>query len=436
MTDTLTDTLTNLRNRAAALDSTDPLAHYRDRFIGTERGTGTEKHTEVVSYLDGNSLGRPTKASAERISRFVTEAWGTRLIRGWDEEWFDLPLRIGDTLGSAALGAAPGQIFVGDSTTVILYKLLRAAVAARPGRTEIVLDTDNFPTDRYVLQGIAAETGLTLRWIEADPATGVSPDQVAAVVGEQTAVVLLSQVAYRSGFLADVPAITQIAHDSGALVLWDLCHSVGVTDVQLDAWGVDLAAGCSYKYLGGGPGSPAFGYVRAELQSSLRQPIWGWMGSTDPFLMGPEYEPAAGIRGFISGTPPVVGMLAMQDMVALIEEAGIGAIRAKSIALTEFAIELADALLAEHGVTVASPRDAARRGSHVTLDHPDFREITARLWARGVIPDFRAPNGLRLGLSPLTTSFGELFVGVEAVRELLSAAKKGSEIAQPSKVAK
>lgn len=424
MTDTLRDSadpVDTLRNRAAALDAADPLAGYRDRFIGTE-STESSGSTDVIAYLDGNSLGRPTKASAERINRFVTEAWGTRLIRGWDEEWFDLPLRVGDALGTAALGAAPGQVFVGDSTTVILYKLLRAAVDARPGRTEIVLDTDNFPTDRYVLQGVAAETGLTLRWIEADQTGGVSPEQVAAVVGEQTAVVLLSQVAYRSGFLADVPAITTIAHDSGALVLWDLCHSVGVTDVQLDAWGVDLAAGCSYKYLNGGPGAPAFGYVRAELQPDLRQPIWGWMGSSDPFLMGPEYEPAAGIRGFISGTPPVVGMLAMQDMIALVAEAGIEAIRAKSVALTEFAIELADALLAEHGVTVASPRDAASRGSHVTLDHPDFREITARLWERGVIPDFRSPNGLRLGLSPLTTSFGELFVGVEAVRELLGAA--------------
>ncbi|MCU1584130.1 MAG: kynureninase [Microbacteriaceae bacterium] len=406
----MTDTLAA---RAAALDGADPLAGYRELFVGTD-------DSEVVAYLDGNSLGRPTRASADRITRFVTEQWGGRLIRGWDEEWMRLPLSIGDALGRAALGADAGQVFVGDSTTVILYKLLRAAVDARPERTEIVVDTDNFPTDRYVLQGIAAETGRTLRWIDADTASGVTPEQVAAAVGPQTAIVVLSQVAYRSGFLADVPEITRIAHDAGALVLWDLCHSVGVTDIQLDDWAVDLAAGCSYKYLNGGPGAPAFGYVRSELQPTLTQPIWGWIGSSAPFEMGPQYAPADGIRRFLSGTPAVVGMLAMQDMIALVAEAGMEQIRAKSVALTEFAIELADDLLAEHGVTIASPRDAARRGSHVTLRHPRFREVTAALWERGVIPDFRSPDGLRLGLSPLTTSFAELQAGVEAVRELLA----------------
>jgi len=409
----MTDQLSPLRERAAALDSADALGHYRDLFVGSD-------DPSVVAYLDGNSLGRPLRASVDRVSSFITKSWGGRLIRGWDEEWMSLPLRIGDTLGEAALGAAPGQVFVGDSTTVILYKLIRAAIDARPGRSEIVVDTDNFPTDRYLLQGIAAERGMTLRWIESDTAAGVTPEQVAALVGSQTALVLLSHVAYRSGFLADVSAITAIAHEAGALVLWDLCHSVGAVDVQLDAWGVDFAAGCSYKYLNGGPGAPAFGYARAELQASVQQPIWGWLGSDEPFQMGPNYVPATGIRRFISGTPAIVGMLAMQDMIALVAEAGIDAIRAKSIALTEFAIELTDALLAEHGVTVASPRDAARRGSHVTLRHDDFRAVTAALWERGVIPDFRAPNGLRIGLSPLSTSFTELFAGLAAVRELLA----------------
>ncbi len=408
----MTDQIDALRAKAAALDAADALGHYRDLFIGSD-------DPSVVAYLDGNSLGRPLRASADRVSSFITKSWGGRLIRGWDEEWMSLPLRIGDTLGEAALGAASGQVFVGDSTTVILYKLIRTAIDTRPGRSEIVVDTDNFPTDRYLLQGIAAERGMTLRWIESDTAAGVTPEQVAAVVGPQTALVVLSHVAYRSGFLADVPAITAIAHEAGALVLWDLCHSVGATRVQLDAWGIDFAAGCSYKYLNGGPGAPAFGYVRAELQSTVQQPIWGWLGSSEPFQMGPDYEPATGIRRFISGTPAIVGMLAMQDMIALVAEAGIGAIRAKSIALTEFAIELTDALLAEYGVTVASPRDAARRGSHVTLRHGDFRSITAALWERGVIPDFRAPNGLRVGLSPLSTSFAELFAGLDAVRELL-----------------
>lgn len=409
----MTDQVSSLRVRASALDAADSLGYYRDLFIGSD-------DPGVVAYLDGNSLGRPLRASADRIARFVTESWGGRLIRGWDEEWMSLPLRIGDALGEAALGAAPGQVFVGDSTTVILYKLIRAAVDARPGRSEIVVDTDNFPTDRYVLQGIAAERGMTLRWIESDTAAGVTAEQVAAVVGPQTALVVLSQVAYRSGFLADVPTITGIAHGAGALVLWDLCHSVGAVEVQLDAWGVDFAAGCSYKYLNGGPGAPAFGYVRTGLQSSVQQPIWGWLGSSEPFQMGPDYAPAEGIRRFISGTPAVVGMLAMQDMIALVAEVGMDAIRAKSVALTEFAIELTDALLAEHGVTVASPREAARRGSHVTLRHDDFRSITAALWERGVIPDFRAPNGLRIGLSPLSTSFGELCAGIDAVRELLA----------------
>jgi kynureninase len=409
----VTDQLSALRERAAALDAADALGDYRDLFVGSD-------DPAVVAYLDGNSLGRPLAASAEQLARFATDAWGARLIRGWDEEWMSMPLRIGDTLGEAALGAAPGQVFVGDSTTVILYKLIRAAIAARPGRSEIVVDTDNFPTDRFLLQGVAEECRMTLRWIHADTTAGVTPEQVTAVVGPQTALVVLSHVAYRSGFLADVPEITRIAHEAGALVLWDLCHSVGAVEVQLDAWGVDFAAGCSYKYLNGGPGAPAFGYVRAALQASVQQPIWGWLGSDEPFQMGPDYVPAMGIRRFISGTPAIVGMLAMQDMIALVAEAGIDAIRAKSIALTEFAIELTDAMLAEHGVTVASPRDAARRGSHVTLRHDDFRAVTAALWERGVIPDFRAPNGLRIGLSPLSTSFTELFVGLDTVRELLA----------------
>lgn len=415
-----TASLHELRDRAAALDQADPLAAYRALFIGTEK-VGTHSPT-VVSYLDGNSLGRPLKASAERISRFVTESWGGRLIRGWDEEWMALPLQIGDALGAAALGAAPGQTVVADSTTVILYKLIRAAIDARPGRGEIVVDTDNFPTDRYLLQGIAAECGKTLRWIESDTSAGVTPDQVSEVVGPHTAVVVLSQVAYRSGFLADVPEITRIAHEAGALVVWDLSHSVGALDIQLDAWGVDLAAGCSYKYLNGGPGAPAFGYVRSDLHQSVRQPIWGWLGSQEPFQMGPDYVPADGIRSLISGTPAVIGMLAMRDMIALVAEVGIDAIRAKSIALTEFAIEASDAVLAEYGVTVASPRDPARRGSHVTLCHDGFRELNGRLWDRDIIPDFRAPNGLRLGLSPLSTSFTELCVGLDAVRMLLAEA--------------
>ncbi|EXG81208.1 kynureninase [Cryptosporangium arvum] len=391
-------------------DAADPLAPYRDRFVPAD----------VVAYLDGNSLGRPLRVTRDNLVRFVDEVWGERLIRAWGEGWMQTPTDLGDTLGRVTLGAAPGQTVVGDSTTVMLYKLVRAALDARPGRTEIVLDTDNFPTDRYVLEGIAAERGATLRWITADPAAGVTADQVAAVVGPGTAVVVLSHVAYRSGYLADVPGITEVVHDAGALVVWDVCHSVGVVPLQFDAWNVDLAVGCTYKYLNGGPGAPAFAYVATALHGVARQPIQGWMGAADPFAMGPGYQPAAGVRQFVSGTPPVVGMLPMRDMLDLIEEAGLGAVRAKSIALTEFVLAFTDEHLVGKGVRVATPRDAERRGGHVTLDHPSFRELVPQLWKRGVIPDFRMPDGMRIGLSPLSTSFAEVERGLRIVAEALS----------------
>ena len=383
----------------ARLDAADPLAAYRDRFVGAD---------QARVYFDGNSLGRPLRATGPRLARFVEEEWGGRLIRGWDESWFELPLRLGDDLGRIVLGAAPGQTVVGDSTTVLLYKAMRAAVAARPGRTEIVIDRDNFPTDRYVAAGIARECGLTLRWIDVDLDAGVTAAQLEATVGPETALVVLSHVAYRSAWLADLPALTRIAQDAGALVLWDLCHSAGSVPMGLDAAGVDLAVGCTYKYLNGGPGSPAFAYVAERHLGELTQPIQGWMGAMDPFLMGPTYAPAAGIRRLLSGTPPIVGMLAMQDMLALLDEAGMDAVRAKSLALTSYAVDVADELLAPLGVVLASPRD-----------HPRMREVTAALWERDVIPDYRDPDGLRIGLSPLSTSFAEVRAGLEAVREVL-----------------
>lgn len=371
----------------------------------------------MVAYLDGNSLGRPLTASVERIGTFLKEEWGGRLIRGWDEGWLDLPLIIGDELGRVALGAAPGQVAIGDSTTVLLYKLVRAALDARPGRTEIVIDRDNFPTDRYVVEGIAADRGLTVRWIDTDPSAGVTTDLVAMRVGPNTALTLFSSVAYRSGYLADVQAITSIAHSAGALALWDLSHSVGVVPTELDAWGVDLAVGCGYKYLCGGPGAPAFLYVRRELHDVIRQPIHGWLGSRAPFEMGQGYAPATGIRGSLSGTPPIVGMLAMQDMIALIDSVGLDAVRAKSVELTTFAVELCDELLPD--ARLASPRDAARRGGHVTVDHPRFADIMPTLWQRGVIPDFRRPSGIRLGMSPLSTSFTEVELAIRTIATVL-----------------
>ena len=403
----------DLADRATALDAADHLAGFRSEFIGSD-------DPAICAYLDGNSLGRPLRATRDRIGSFVEEIWGKRLIRAWDEGWMDDPIRIGDEIGRVALGAAPGQTVVGDSTSVMLYKWIRAALASQPGRDEIILDIGNFPTDRFVVEGIAAELGSYVQWLRAERSGGITADQVSDVVGSRTALVLLSDVAFRSGYLADVPAITALAHDHGALVLWDVCHSAGVIPQQLDDWQVDLAVGCTYKYLNGGPGSPAFGYVRADLLQRLRQPIQGWMGSASPFAMAEHYTPSDGIRRFLSGTPSIIGMLATQDMLALIERAGIAAIRAKSVALTEFAVEISDQILDPLGVHIGSPRDPARRGSHITLEHPDFREATARLWERGVIPDFRPPDGLRIGLSPLSTSFAEVYQGLLTVREVLS----------------
>jgi kynureninase len=401
----------DLASRAAALDAADPLADFRDEFIGSDDPT-------IIAYLDGNSLGRPLRITPDRINGFVEEVWGRRLIRAWDEGWMDEPVSVGDLIGRVVLGAAPGQTVVGDSTSVMLYKWIRAALASQPGRDEIIVDIGNFPTDRFVAEGIAAEHGKRLRWLTADRRSGVTVDQVAEATGSRTALIVLSDVAYRSGYLTDVAAITALAHDHGALVLWDVCHSAGVIPRRLDDWQVDLAVGCTYKYLNGGPGSPAFGYVRSDLQGRLRQPIQGWMGAAEPFAMAEHYTPSDGIRRFLSGTPSILGMLAMRDMLALIEQAGLEAIRAKSVALTEFAIQVSDRLLGPLGVEVGSPRDPAVRGSHVTLEHPEFRLATQRLWEMGVIPDFRPPDGLRIGLSPLSTSFSEVYRGLGAVREV------------------
>jgi len=390
------------------LDANDPLARYRERFLPTPG---------LISYLDGNSLGRPLAASVERVETFLREEWAGKLIRGWDDGWMSQPLTVGNELGRVALGAAPGQVAIGDSTTVLLYKTIRAALDARPDRTEIVIDRENFPTDRYLVEGIASDRGLTVRWVDTDPAAGVTPELVAAAIGPDTAVTLFSSVAYRSGFLAEVEAITALVHDAGALTIWDLSHSVGSVPTPLDDWGVDLAVGCGYKYLNGGPGAPAFLYVRRDLQGSLRQPIQGWLGSRTPFEMGQGYEPADGIRGWLSGTPPMVGLQAMRDMIALIDEVGLDAVRTKSVALTEYAIALVDEHLPT--ATLASPRDAARRGGHITVDHPRFAELLPGLWASGVIPDFRRPDGLRLGPSPLSTSYAEVEAGVLAIRDAL-----------------
>ena len=385
------------RADAEALDTRDSLRAFRERFV---------IDPDVV-YLDGNSLGCLPRTTVARLEG-VVDQWGERGVRGWDEGWLELPLSVGDRLGEAVLGAGPGQVVVGDSTTVCFYKLVCAALDARPGRTQIVTDLANFPTDRYVLEGVAAARGLDLVWLDGEP------ESVTPLIGPDTALVTFSHVSYLSARIADMARVNQVVRDAGALMLWDLSHSAGSVPISLDGDHAPLAVGCTYKYLNAGPGAPAYMYVRRELQAELRQPIWGWLGRRDPFEMAPGYEAAAGMRGFVSGTPPVLALAAVDEGVRIVAEAGIDAIRAKGIALTELAITLAD----EFGIGVASPRDPARRGAHVALSHPDARALCARLIERGVVPDYRRPDVIRFGFSPLTTRFVDVWDGMVALREL------------------
>lgn len=405
--------LTAAARRAAELDAVDPLADFPRRFLAST-------DPSLQAYLDGNSLGRPPAETLRVMEDFLRQGWGTRLIQGWTDEWMEWPTLVGDELAAAALGAAPGQTVVADSTSVLIYKLARAALSTVPDRTEIVVDSDNFPTDRYLVEGIAAELGLTLRWVTTDAVAGVELAAVEAVLSDRTALFLASHVAYRSGFVADVAAITARVHQAGGRVLWDLSHSVGSVPIHLDGWDVDFAVGCSYKYLNGGPGAPAFGYVRRDLQDQARQPIQGWMGHATPFTMGPGYLPHPGIRAFLTGTPPILAMVPLRVGISLVAEAGIDAIRAKSLELTDFALELVAEQLKPLGVEVASPRDHARRGGHVTIRRHDFAAVNERLWQRGVIGDFRAPDGIRLGLAPLSSTYAEVAVAVAEIRAVLS----------------
>ena len=405
------------RSFAEERDATDPLAGFRGRFV---------RDDPSLIYLDGNSLGMLPAATAERIGKVVRGSWGRGLIRSWGH-WADLPRRVGDLLGYHLLGAGPGQVVVCDNTTVNLYKLARAAAAHRPGRGVIVTDDDNFPTDRYVLAGVAAELGGELRMIHTDIDQGVSGQAVSAAVDEGTALVCLSHVAYRSGALADMAQITRIAHDRGALVLWDLCHSVGSVPVDLDGCGADLAVGCTYKYLNAGPGAPAFLYVRGDLQEQLRQPVQGWFGQRDQFAMGPVYDPVPGIGRFTTGTPDIIGTTAVAEGVSLLAEAGIVALRDKGIALTDYLIDLADAWLVPLGFHLASPREAARRGSHVCLHHPQATQIGEALTRAGVVGDLRAPDRLRLGPAPITTSFTDVWEAADTIRRIAA----GEEVTRP-----
>jgi kynureninase len=385
------------RRRAEELDAADHLAAFRDRFL----------IADDVVYLDGNSLRRLPLTTRDRLHRVVDEGWGRGLVRSW-ATWADLGVEVGDRLGAAVLGAAPGQVTVGDSTSVNLYKLATAALDARPGRTAVVVDAAEFPTDRYVLEGISAARGLELRTTgELDASVGL---------------LVRSHVDYATGRRHDLAATTAAAHDVGALVLWDLSHSAGAVAIDLDGADVDLAVGCTYKYLHAGPGAPAFLYVRRGLHDELRQPIWGWFGQRDQFAMGARYEPQQDVRRFQVGTPPVLGLEAVDEGVALVAEAGIERVAAKGAALTSLAIELADEWLASLGFQVVTPRAEHERGAHVALRHPEAWPVCQALIAEcDVVPDFRAPDVVRLGLAPLSTRFVDVWDALDRLRRMVEA---------------
>jgi len=392
------------REDAVALDRADPLAAWRDEF---ELPGG-------VVYLAGNSLGALPQAAALHVEQVVRTHWGRDLVTSWTRHnWIDLPVRLGDAIGRL-IGAAPGQVAVADSTSVNLFKLLAVALRLRPGRRVIVSERDNFPTDLYVAEGLTALLGDGHELRLAD-AGGLE-----AALGDEVAVVALSHVNYRDGALHDMAAVTEHMHGRGALMLWDLSHSAGALPVALDRCGVDFAVGCTYKYLSGGPGAPAYLYVAHRLQEAARQPLSGWMGHAAPFAFEPEYRPAPGIARQLCGTPPVLSMSAIGAGVSLLERAGMAAVRAKSVALCELLIELAERDCGPFGLTLASPREAARRGSQVCFRHPDAYPVMQALIARGVIGDFRAPDILRFGLAPLVLRFAEVWDAVATLADLLA----------------
>ena len=401
------------RAAAETLDDADPLAGFRSRLIGTD-----DAAPDRLLYLDGNSLGRLPRETPAAVARIVEEQWAQGLVGSWSS-WIGEATRVGDVLAEGVLGARPGEVLVGDSTTVNLYKLLVAGAAAQPSRDVLVCTADDFPTDRYVVAGVAEARGMTVRELPADVDEGLDPAVLADALDDRVAVVVLSHVAYRSGALADVGAVTRLVHDAGALVLWDLSHSVGAVPIGLTAADADLAVGCTYKYLNGGPGSPAFLYVRRDLQERLRSPIQGWFGQRDQFAMGPAYDPTPGIERFGAGTPPVLATAAVEVGARLVAEAGIDRLAAKGQAMTELIVALGDAWLTPHGVALASPREAARRGSHVTFAHPQAWQLTQALIDRGVVPDFREPARVRLGPAPLYTRFVDAWDAMDRFRAVL-----------------
>lgn len=396
---------------ALSADATDPLANLRTQFVITDPS---------IVYFDGNSLGRMPAMTAEHLHHVIHTEWADGLIRGWGRGWYEAPARVGDKIGQL-IGAAPGQVIACDSTSVNLYKCVMAALQARPGRTQIVSDALNFPSDLYIMQGAIAQFGHrhTLQLVHSrDHEITVDLHDLEALITKETALVSLSHVTFKSGFIYDMQRITAKAHEVGALVIWDLSHSVGAVPMLLDAWNVDMVIGCGYKYLNGGPGAPAFLYINKHIQDELESPIWGWFGQKAPFAFDLAYAPAAGIGRFLAGTPPMLSLSALERSVEMIVDVGIDAIRAKSMLITEYMIQLYDAHLAPLGFSLGSPRDATIRGSHVSIRHPLGYQINQALIAeQNVIPDFREPDNLRLGLSPLTTSYAEIWHGVDRIRD-------------------
>ena len=407
----------NVTDRAYALelDKNDPLAHFKSQFVVTD---------PEMCYLDGNSLGRLPKETISAVNNLMSE-WGSEVVTGWGH-WVDEAQPTGDLLGQAALGAGPGQILVCDTTSVNFYQLCLAAVHARPGRKTIITDAANFPTDRYILDGIAKQFGLKLVLIEnEDPAVAIheriTTQVLAPYLNDDVALVTLQVIQYRSGARTDIKSITDQVRAIGGLVVWDASHAVGAIELNLDANGVDLCVGCTYKYGNSGPGSPAWLYVSKKIQKELQVPIQGWFAQDAQFEMGPVFERAQNIRGFQIASPSLIGIRCVQTAFSMIKEAGIDAIAQKAAVGTQMMIDLYDAWLAPLGIELNTSRDPKERGGHISLVHPDAAQICVALrQISNVIPDYRTPNSIRLAISPLPTSYVEVWDGFARMRDLVA----------------
>ena len=407
------------RQYALELDKNDPLAHFKSQFVVGD---------PQMCYLDGNSLGRLPKATVTAINDFMTKEWGPEVVTGWSH-WVDEAQPTGDLLGEAALGAAAGQVLVCDTTSVNFYQLCLAAIHARPGRKTIITDAANFPTDRYILDGIAQQFGLNLVLINnEDPAIAeherITTKVLAPYLNDDVALVTLEVIQYRSGARTDIKSITDQVRGFGALVVWDASHAVGAIELNLDANGVDLCVGCTYKYGNSGPGSPAWLYVSKRIQSELQVPIQGWFAQDAQFEMGPVFERSQTIRGFQIASPSLMGIRCVQVAFSMIKEAGIDAIAHKAAVGTQMMIELYDAWLAPLGIELNTSRNANERGGHISLVHPDAAGICVALRTiSNVIPDYRTPNSIRLAISPLPTSYVEIWDGLDRMRDLVASGR-------------